>query len=417
MDLQDDGRINWWLKDDDTQNFGDFLGYVISKAIFTQPVRDHCSYRMLGSAIADWDINQDLARADGEPDRTIGFWCCGVRTEAGVSDESRERLAAYGVRGPLTRDVLGLPADTPLGDPGLIAPIVYTPTVRDDLRSKTICVPHFLDTCRDADLLQRTGADLIVRPNIARTERAVFDLIDAIASASFVLAGSLHAAIVACAYDVPFGYLDTGFVDIPFKWRDFSALVGIGTSFCDRVADARTIYEQVNRTRLRKPALLPMLAVAPFRVRLDILLKAYHHDMQHRDSASTHHGELLNALLRQGDYSLLALAEAVRDPVAQADKQASIGAEPVELPTHDDVGQPVGGTDAAMVKPERPEPAIATDETGSEHLDPASAHPDIPEAPPEAATLNAEAAAAGEPAMAPPSDAECGEAGSSTRDA
>ncbi|AWN40511.1 hypothetical protein [Methylobacterium durans] len=100
MDLQDGGRINWWLKDDDTQNFGDFLGYIISKAIFTQPVRDHCSYRMLGSVIADWDINQDLARPGGEPDRTIGFWCCGARTEAGVSNESRERLAAYGVRGP-----------------------------------------------------------------------------------------------------------------------------------------------------------------------------------------------------------------------------------------------------------------------------------------------------------------------------
>ncbi|AWN40512.1 hypothetical protein [Methylobacterium durans] len=299
----------------------------------------------------------------------------------------------------------------------MIAPIVHTPTVRDDHRSKTICVPHFLDTCRDADLLRRTGADLIVRPNIARTERAVFDLIDAIASSSFVLAGSLHAAIVACAYDVPFGYLDTGFVDIPFKWRDFSALVGIGTSFCDRVADARTIYEQVNRPRLRKPALLPMLAVAPFRVRLDILLKAYHHDMQQRDSASTHHGEPLKALLRQGDYSLLALAEACRDPAAQADKQASIGGEPIELSTHDDVSQPAVGTDAATVESDGPEPAISTAETGSEHPDPVSALPDILDAPQEAATVRAESAAAGEHAMADSSEAERGEAGSGTRDA
>ncbi|MGV7031566.1 hypothetical protein [Methylobacterium symbioticum] len=330
MSLQDLSKVHWWLKDEEKQNFGDYLGYILSEAIFLRPVREHCSYRVVGSAIADWDIGQDLARTGARPEETVAFWCCGARTEAGVSAESRARITPYGVRGPLTHDVLGLPADTPLGDPGLIVPIVYTPAVREDCRGRTICVPHFLDSRSDADLLQRTGADLIIRPGVARSERAVLDFIDAITSASFVLAGSLHAAIVACAYDVPFGYLDTGFVDIPFKWRDFSALVGIGTSFCDCVADARAIYEQVNRPRLRKPPLLPMLAVAPFSVRLDMLLKAYHYDMQNLDRATAPYGESLTVALGQRAYSLL---EPAADPAAGPSDVAALAEDPAPEPS------------------------------------------------------------------------------------
>jgi hypothetical protein len=35
-------------------------------------------------------------------------------------------------------------------------------------------------------------------------------LIDKIASASLVLAGSLHSAVVACAYGVPFAFYNSG---------------------------------------------------------------------------------------------------------------------------------------------------------------------------------------------------------------
>ena len=47
----------------------------------------------------------------------------------------------------------------------------------------------------------------------------MLDTIAAIVAAEFVLAGALHAAVVACAYDVPFAYYDSGDIDLPFKCR------------------------------------------------------------------------------------------------------------------------------------------------------------------------------------------------------
>ncbi|GJD56738.1 hypothetical protein [Methylobacterium dankookense] len=217
-----------------------------------------------------------------------------------------------------------------------------------------------------------------------------------------MLAGSLHAAIVACAYDVPFGYLDTGFVDIPFKWRDFSALVGIGTSFCDCVADARAIYEQVNRPRLRKPPLLPMLAVAPFSVRLEMLLKAYHYDMQNLGRASAPYGAHLTAVLGRRDYTLLEPdpkpPEAPQDPVAPAEdplpEPSPAPDEPrtseEETPPEQEVAPSAAEPEAAAPPPEAAEQAPEQPAHPPETQDPLSeaepetAHPIQPEAPMEA---------------------------------
>jgi len=98
-----------------------------------------------------------------------------------------------------TRAVMNLPDSTPLGDPALLTPMLYQPRQSARTKGKAVCVPHFYEKSSDARILEATGADAVVRPSIAKSPEALKQILDDIGSAGFVLAGSLHAAIVACA--------------------------------------------------------------------------------------------------------------------------------------------------------------------------------------------------------------------------
>jgi hypothetical protein len=137
-----------------------------------------------------------------------------------------------------------------------------------------VCVPHFNDPKDDATLLARSGADFVVRPKIPATLAAVEEFVDAIAGARFVLAGALHAAVVAAAYDVPFAFMDNGHVDIPFKWRDFAASINVNLQFAQNVDDGLHTYNTLTIQRLKKPKLLPILRVCPFFIRPSVIIRA-----------------------------------------------------------------------------------------------------------------------------------------------
>ena len=295
-------NLIWWLKGEECQNFGDFLTEMLWANLADEMRVSGDAYRLIGSAIADGIIFEDLNRLGKWEDGRIVFWCCGSRDENPLSPDSLARSVFCGVRGPLTRDALRLPAATPIGDPALILPLLHTLERNVKTVGKAVCAPHFLDKNSDQHLLERTGADVIVRPAIANSPQALTQILDELASAEFVLAGSLHAAIVACAYGVPFCYFDDGNVDIPFKWRDFSASVNIGTFFVDNVADGKKIYEAAIRPRLH--ALLssfPILAVAPFRVHPEILLKAALHDAERLGKRDRIDVEALSLLVNFSD--------------------------------------------------------------------------------------------------------------------
>lgn len=61
--------------------------------------------------------------------------------------------------------------------------------------------------------------------------------------ARFVLTGSLHSAMTAYAYKVPFGLFAADYVDFHFKWEDWTDTVCISPlSFLDKVHDVRHWY-------------------------------------------------------------------------------------------------------------------------------------------------------------------------------
>jgi hypothetical protein len=103
-------------------------------------------------------------------------------------------------------------------------------------------------------------------------------MLDKIASASFVLTGALHAAIIACAYGRPFAFWDNGHVDIPFKWWDFASSVNILCVFVRNVNEGRRSYRDAITPRMRIPSLSPILEACPFFIRPSALLRALCHD-------------------------------------------------------------------------------------------------------------------------------------------
>jgi hypothetical protein len=269
-----DERVVYWTEGWPKQNFGDLLSAWLHERALLAPLVDADRYRLLGSAIESSVLQLDLQQCATTQPPVIALWGCGQRDEQPVDPALRRHCLFFGVRGPLTRDALGLPADTPLGDPGLLVPLLRPR--RGPPGTELLCVPHFNEPGDHGPLREMAGADAIVAPAVADFEE-LEALIDRIAGARFVLAGALHAAIVACAYGVPFGFWDTGFIDIPFKWRDFAASLGVKLPFARTVQEATRHHDAVAGA-IRRPRASDILGCCPFGVRPAVLAAAWCRD-------------------------------------------------------------------------------------------------------------------------------------------
>ncbi|MEX2199925.1 MAG: polysaccharide pyruvyl transferase family protein [Dongiaceae bacterium] len=261
------GCIVYWKRGQPVANFGDYLTVILYRGLFDGPSHNPKSrVHLIGSVIAPRHI-RDAIRSGY---RRAMFWGCGMRQPVRLDDEYGRHAKFGGIRGPLSRDLLGLPpGTTPVGDSALLLPMFYKPRPVPDVAGRAICIPHFNAAAADSELLQRSGADLVVRPNMSPTAAACEQLIDTIASAGFVLAGSLHGAILAYAYGVPFAYFRGAPIDVPFKWIDFSSSIGFDCEFVETVGEGRRFY-QGNAGRKSLLSVEGLLDVAPFPLRPEI---------------------------------------------------------------------------------------------------------------------------------------------------
>jgi hypothetical protein len=276
-----DDRFPYWRKGDYVQNFGDYCTELFLAELFLPDPPGDDTVFLVGSVIADWYLQQCERR---RPRKKMQFWCCGLRDAVTLAPELAAKCHFPAVRGPLSRSLLGLRETVPIGDSGLLLPLLHEPRMLPRYRGRSLCVPHIADPLSESALLELTRADCLLRPGVPKSLAALRDTIDAIASAEFVLAGALHAAICACAYGVPFAFLDSGHLDLPFKWQDFAASVGIEAIFARNLAEGRALWQEAIGPALCLPPLSPLLAMAPLPVRPALLARARAHD---RDSRST----------------------------------------------------------------------------------------------------------------------------------
>ena len=214
---------------------------------------------VIGSLLAESNLAALQSPAD--------VWGCGWRGVA-LPAPVRDCLRIYAVRGPQTAAGLGLPAKIPLGDPALLLPKLAPRPIAHHGRS--VVVPHLHRTrCLAARVRCRlTGCDEMVATQVFQCQgigqpgwqrQALFwgklwlrqgvclyttwGAVERIAGARFVLTGSLHGAILAQTYGVPWAAYDDGYIDVPSKWADWAAYLGVQLQFVTTLAAGQAWWQ------------------------------------------------------------------------------------------------------------------------------------------------------------------------------
>lgn len=272
------------------QNLGDSLVPIILQALGFQYVRRNSQRsdtingaRCLvatGSALAP----ENLALIPG----SLDIWGAGWKGDR-LERQDIERLRVYAVAGPHSVRELGLSSATPVGDPSLLLPALCPRTIKT--HGKTIVVPHALRATRKPAGIRRrlTGCAEVISPwvfgsspnfGLSAAEHAVSSIlkhlnagvvvkttwstIQKIAGASFVLSGSLHAAMLAQTYSVPWAAYDDGYVDAPPKWYDWAAYLGINLDFVRNLEKGKRWWES-HGVQGRMRSLNTLLAAFPYK--------------------------------------------------------------------------------------------------------------------------------------------------------
>lgn len=167
-------------------------------------------------------LNTDLERRVG-PGRRFLVAGSGVGYAAGLPDVSdRDRWDIRSVRGPLSAQGLGLPAEKGLIDPAAMIPAL--PAFRDIPRAgRPVFVPH-VDSVGRHDWTSDCDAAGI---DYVSPQGDSHEVIARLAAAPLVLAESMHAAIIADAFRTPWIPVRIGHKFLPSKWEDWAASVEV----------------------------------------------------------------------------------------------------------------------------------------------------------------------------------------------
>lgn len=254
-------KVHYWRKGEHIQNFGDFLSEYFLERLFLPAQRNVRGIHLVGSVLDDMFVP---SRDEGSG--PVVFWGCGLRKPDGLSPERQNRAHILAVRGPLSRSHLRLGAQVPIGDPGFLLPALYQPKPAPIFRGRSLCIPHFLETRDDDALLASSGCDLVLRPGISPTIEGLEAFVDAIAAADFVLSASLHGVVVAAAYGQPFAFWNPGTIDVPFKWEDLAASMGVDGAFQAERESGERWYQQA-KAAIKLPEAWRLLLNAPLPLR------------------------------------------------------------------------------------------------------------------------------------------------------
>ncbi len=254
-------KLKYWLKNQEVVNFGDYISeYLRGKLAIDvdKNSNDFTNLFLLGSVLDEYSLFLNSAPDNSESVNIT--WGCGVRSDEKTLADSETALF-FGVRGPRSAKALNLSSENIIGDPGLLLPLFYIPNQTQE--KHTLIVPHFLDTRSDEEIVSAHGNGEILRPKISPKDDYFLEMVDKIANAKFVFAGALHAAVVACAYGIPFGFLDAPVIDTPIKWNDFAESIGIKALFHKSLEGAINWYHEI-ALQIAKPSVLIPFLYAPF---------------------------------------------------------------------------------------------------------------------------------------------------------
>jgi pyruvyltransferase len=201
-------------------NFGDELNRLVLPPAFQQSIEwvPPSQAQVIGiGSIMELTLRRNANAA---------YWGTGLRGDVTLSSQDIAclRRNSLAVRGPRTRDMLGLPMDTPVGDPALVLSRIRG-AKEWDRDGPVVLIPHFSSWSKTEDvsyLRRALGDPVLAAPNTAAP--AMLDLIE---SASCVVSSSLHGLIVADALGVPSVHLSgKNTNETSFKFQDYYMSTG-----------------------------------------------------------------------------------------------------------------------------------------------------------------------------------------------
>jgi hypothetical protein len=205
----------WW---DGHPNFGDAMTSWLLPAYGVLPIHRRAGLARLAG------VGSIIEFLPPEFDGAI--WGSGL-----IRDHSYPlpRAHALAVRGPLTRDRIGLVGETALGDPGILAARhVRRPAQRWDVG----LVPHGHHRRHEGFLALAGTQGLRVRVIDVHQEAAA--AVREIGSCGMIITTSLHGLVTADSFGIPAVWttLDPPLEGDDFKFRDYeAALQGVGTRY------------------------------------------------------------------------------------------------------------------------------------------------------------------------------------------
>jgi len=196
-----DVALWWYRRPGGKINFGDELGKEIIERL---------GYRVRQVELREAELVACGSILHAAFPAHTAVWGSGLMSPAKRPRQPLTNVLA--LRGELTRRYLAqpLPDDLPLGDPGLLAPLLWEPSPVKKYQLGV--VPHYVDT-RSWPM-----ADVVIDVG-----QPVSDTIEQITSCSMIASSSLHGLIVAQAYGIPAMRLPhpkVGGAD--FKWMDYT---------------------------------------------------------------------------------------------------------------------------------------------------------------------------------------------------
>lgn len=227
----------YWMND---RNFGDALNpYLYEKITGRIPTwvsnTTHSKFLAIGSILNN-------ARKDDI------IWGTGL---ANTNDKIFKGLDIRAVRGPLTREVVlkhGFDCPTVYGDPALLLPRFYNPTISK--KYKLGIIPHVIDY----NLFTKT---LPSEYTVINLQDPIEAIVDAVLECDSVISSSLHGLILADSYN------------IPSKWVEFSNnVLGDGIKFNDYfLSIGIPIQHPIN---LRKPINLDLIDIPKYDININL---------------------------------------------------------------------------------------------------------------------------------------------------
>jgi hypothetical protein len=237
-----------WNPGSGYRNFGDAFTEIIKSQLPDDlGLRYESStthkYFLIGSVITNETISESLNQG-----MTPIFLGCGWRGSY-LKPELVQKAMFFGARGLHTQKELarcGAKVDS-LGDSAYTMLQNLDIEKLEDSEGKLL-VPHISDNfIFGVSEISELGVDKVILPRV-RDAVDTYDIINKIANAEFVLAGAMHACIVAHYYGVPFALFAGGHQDCPPKWLDWLSYLGIPDDkmkFCDNYEDGLAWYESI----------------------------------------------------------------------------------------------------------------------------------------------------------------------------